>query len=61
MKIVIYNLAGEQIATIEQSNPDQSLVWATKNSAPGIYVYQTILTVNGQEKRLGMKKLAIVQ
>ncbi|MCK5242460.1 hypothetical protein KAR34_08410 [bacterium] len=58
--INIYNLTGERIANLDQSNPGQLITWETMDIAPGIYLYQTVITQKGQEKRLKIKKVAII-
>jgi hypothetical protein len=57
--IEIYNISGERVSRIQQNSPGQVITWETKDIAPGIYLYQTIIKVGGQEKRLGIKKISI--
>jgi uncharacterized delta-60 repeat protein len=59
--ISIYNMAGERIAILYGRGSQQLLSWDASSIAPGIYLYQTILTIDGREKRLGIKKIAVVR
>lgn len=61
-RIEVFNLSGERLAVLRKSAPGvTSMTWDTAGIAPGIYLYQTVLTINGKEERLGTKKLAIVR
>ena len=61
-RIEIYSIAGDKIAVIEESQPgNQHLIWQAQYIAPGIYLYRTILTINGIDEVLGIRKLAIVK
>ncbi len=61
VRVEIYNMAGERIATLEAALPGNGLTWDATGIAPGIYLYQVVLTLDGQEKRLAPSKLAVVE
>lgn len=62
VRIRIYNLGGEHIAELGGSGAGiRTLSWTTGGIAPGIYLYQVVLTVNGREEKLAIKKIAIVK
>jgi surface protein len=61
IKINVFNLSGERIATLIATTPGQSLDWNAAGVAPGIYIYRVTLTVNGAEHQLPMQKLAIIR
>ncbi len=59
--IELYNLAGELVTKLEADQPGQTLTWTIQDVVPGLYLYRTVLTVNGEEKKLKIKKLAILK
>jgi hypothetical protein len=59
--IEIFNLTGERVAEVKTETSGNSLVWNTGNVASGIYLYQTVLTINGTEERQSVKKMAVVK
>ena len=61
VRIEIYNMSGEHIAHIRQTQPGQTVVWETIDTAPGIYIYRVRITINGKDKYLGSQKIAIVR
>jgi len=61
VRIEIYNMSGEHIAHIQQNQPGQTVVWETSDTAPGIYIYRVRITINGKDKDLGSRKIAIVR
>ena len=61
VRIEIYNMSGEHIAHIRQTQPGQTVVWETIDTAPGIYIYRVRITINGKDKDLGSRKIAIVR
>jgi hypothetical protein len=61
-KIEIFNLAGERIALLEEHQPGrQSETWNVQGIAPGVYIYRTVLTIDGKETSLPVKKVAVIQ
>lgn len=51
MKIMVYNLAGEQAAELSErfpAGPGQSLTWDCRDAAPGVYLARVL--INGAEK-----------
>ncbi len=62
VRVEIYNLAGQKVAQVKGSDLTGNVIaWTTGDTAPGIYFYRIILTVNGREEAQGMKKLAILK
>ncbi|NTV52064.1 MAG: T9SS type A sorting domain-containing protein [Candidatus Firestonebacteria bacterium] len=62
VKINIYSLTGERIAELSATPAgENTLAWSTSGIAPGVYMYQVVLTVQGREERQGIRKLAIVK
>jgi hypothetical protein len=61
VRIRVFNLLGEQVALIKADQPGQTLAWTTAGMAPGIYVYQVIITLQGTDKILPKAKLAILK
>jgi parallel beta-helix repeat protein len=61
VKINVFNLSGERIATLIAATPGQSVDWNAAGVAPGIYIYRVTLTVNGTERQLPAQKLAIIK
>jgi hypothetical protein len=61
VSIHLYNLSGERIAALRVNSPSGSLVWDCAGVAPGIYLHQTVLTVQGHEQKLPVKKVAIIR
>jgi hypothetical protein len=61
VKINIFNLSGERIATLTATSSGQSLDWNATGVAPGIYIYHVTLTVNGVDRQLPEQKLAIIK
>lgn len=60
LKVVIYNLAGEQVAALRQqlgSGPGQSAVWDCRGAAPGVYIAHLLL----DGKSIGKRKIAITR
>lgn len=60
-RIIIYNLLGEQVGVVTLDRPGQGVDWRTSGIAPGIYLYQVVLTVDGAEKALPKAKLAVTK
>jgi hypothetical protein len=61
VKITMFNLLGERIATLTATSPGQSLDWNASGVAPGIYIYRVTLTVNGAEHQLPVGKIAVLK
>lgn len=61
IKINIYNLIGERIATLNAATSGRKIDWNSTGIAPGIYLYRVALTVDGSERQLPIHKLAIVR
>jgi hypothetical protein len=59
-RIEIYNLSGERVAEVRADRANHAL-WTTDNTATGIYFYQTILTIRGQEEKQTIKKIVVVK
>ncbi len=59
--IEIYNVSGRHIAHIRRTQPGQTVVWETSETAPGIYICRVRITINGKDKDLGSQKIAIVR
>lgn len=60
-RVEIYNLAGERVAALTQTQTGNTLHWNISGLAPGIYFYRVILTVAGAERQLGIRKIAIIR
>lgn len=61
LSIELYNLAGELVTKITADQPGQTFAWTIQDVAPGLYMYRTTITVNGEERKLKIKKLAILK
>jgi hypothetical protein len=62
VKIRLFNLSGETVAVVEKDRPDQQrVVWSTAGVAPGIYLYQMVLTLGSSEQVTQVKKLTLVK
>jgi hypothetical protein len=62
VRIEIYNLSGERIATVSDGRtPGNSATWRLNQVAPGIYFYQVFVTRDGHEQGQGVRKIAVVQ
>ena len=63
VKVDVYNVAGEQVASLEKANcpagQTSEIVWITKNIASGIYVYRVRAESASGNKAI-IKKLAII-
>ncbi len=57
----IYNMCGERIARIQQSDSTVAPVWECGNVASGVYTYRARTKTNGRYKKLGSGKIAIVR
>lgn len=63
VKVDVYNVAGEQVASLEKANcpagQTSELVWITKNIASGVYVYRVRAESASGSKAI-IKKLAVI-
>jgi hypothetical protein len=61
VRIDVYNLVGNRVGQVMSYHPDgQHTAWVVKDIAPGIYLYRIVLTLDGKEKILPVRKVAIV-
>jgi hypothetical protein len=62
VRIDIYDLAGDRVGQVRASGAGiRSAAWSTQDLAPGVYLYQVVLSVHGTEIRKGIHKLAVVK
>ncbi len=61
VKIEIYNINGERVAQIHEEQPGQTVVWKIEDLAPGIYIYRTVIKINGEKNDLGLNKIAVIR
>lgn len=63
VKVDVYNVAGEQVASLEKANcpagQTSEIVWITKNIASGIYIYRVRAESASGSKAI-IKKLAVI-
>lgn len=60
VRIDIYNLTGDKIASLQQSYPGQTIQWSVQDVAPGIYFYRTVYQEANRTYQLPLSKIAII-
>lgn len=59
VKVTIFGISGDKIKMIVVSRPGQRVSWDAQDVAPGLYLGQVILTIEGVDKRMDTTKIAI--
>jgi peptidase C25-like protein/type IX secretion system substrate protein len=62
VKIDIFNVIGERIASVSTTEPTtNTIIWLIENTAPGIYYYRLVLTLEGNAKKTKLHKIVIIR
>ena len=63
IEIVIFNMSGDKVAALNESllPVGKGLEWKCSDIGPGIYLVKAKINIQGAEKALKIKKIAVIK